>query len=54
MLSAAVKPNVGSSLLAPIASEIEAQVVRWIAVMIGYPRDCGGLIVSGGNMANCV
>ena len=54
MLSAAVNPNVGSSLLAPIATEIEAQVVRWIAELIGYPRDCGGLLVSGGNMANCV
>src|SRR5947209_6020071 len=54
MLSAAVNANVGSSLLAPIASEIEAQVVRWIAEMVGYPRDCGGLLVSGGNMANCV
>jgi glutamate/tyrosine decarboxylase-like PLP-dependent enzyme len=54
MLSAAVNPNVGSSLLAPMATEIEAQVVRWIAEMIGYPPDCGGLLVSGGNMANCV
>ncbi len=54
MLSAAVNPNVGSSLLAPMATEIEAQVVRWIAEMIGYPPDCGGLLVSGGNMANFV
>jgi glutamate/tyrosine decarboxylase-like PLP-dependent enzyme len=54
LLAAAVNPNVGSSLLAPMASEIEAQVVRWIAEMIGYPSDCGGLLVSGGNMANCV
>ena len=54
VLAAAVNPNVGSSLLAPIASEIEAQVVRWIAELIGYPRECGGLLVSGGNMANGV
>ena len=54
LLAAAVNPNVGSSLLAPMASEIEAQVVRWIAQMLGYPADCGGLLVSGGNMANCV
>lgn len=46
LLAAAVNPNVGSSLLAPMASEIEAQVVRWIAEMIGYPSDCGGLLVS--------
>jgi aromatic-L-amino-acid/L-tryptophan decarboxylase len=54
LLATVVNPNVGSSLLAPIASEIEAQVVRWIAEMIGYPTDCGGLLVSGGNMANFV
>jgi glutamate/tyrosine decarboxylase-like PLP-dependent enzyme len=26
--------------------------VRWIAELIGYPSDCGGILVSGGNMAN--
>jgi aromatic-L-amino-acid decarboxylase len=54
LLAAAVNPNVGASLLAPMASEIEAQTVRWIAELIGYPGDCGGLLVSGGNMANFV
>ncbi len=28
--------------------------MQWIAEMIGYPTDCGGLLVSGGNMANFV
>jgi glutamate/tyrosine decarboxylase-like PLP-dependent enzyme len=37
-----------------MASEIEAQTVRWIAEMLSYPVDCGGLFVSGGNMANFV
>jgi aromatic-L-amino-acid decarboxylase len=54
LLAAAVNPNVGAWLLSPMASEIEAQTVRWIAEMIGYPTDCGGLFVSGGNMANIV
>lgn len=53
-LAGAVNANVGAWRLAPIASEIEAQAVRWIAELIGYPRDCGGLFVSGGNMANFV
>jgi len=53
-LAAAVNPNVGAWNLSPIASEIEAQTVRWIAELIGYPSDCGGLLVSGGNMANFV
>jgi glutamate/tyrosine decarboxylase-like PLP-dependent enzyme len=37
-----------------MATEIEAQTVRWIAEFIGYPTTCGGLLVSGGNMANFV
>ena len=37
-----------------MATEIEAQTVRWIAELIGYPVDCGGVLVSGGNMANIV
>jgi len=54
LLAAAVNPNVGGAILSPVASEIEAQTVRWIADLIGYPRTCGGLLVSGGNMANFV
>ncbi|MGH7443606.1 MAG: pyridoxal-dependent decarboxylase, partial [Longimicrobiales bacterium] len=51
-LAAAVNANVGAWQLSPMASEIEAQVVRWIAELVGYPRECGGLLLSGGNMAN--
>ena len=54
LLAAAVNPNVGAWLLSPMASEIEGQTIRWIAEMLGYPVDCGGLFVSGGNMANFV
>jgi aromatic-L-amino-acid/L-tryptophan decarboxylase len=52
MLAAAVNPNVGGAILSPIATQIEAQTIRWIAEFIGYPNDCGGVLVSGGNMAN--
>jgi aromatic-L-amino-acid/L-tryptophan decarboxylase len=54
LLAAAVNPNVGSWRLGPVATEIEAQAVRWIAELLGYPASCGGLLVSGGNMANFV
>jgi len=54
LLAAAVNPNVGAWPLSPMASEIEAQTIRWIAEMLRYPEDCGGLFVSGGNMANIV
>lgn len=54
LLAGAVNPNVGAWLLSPMASEIEAQTVRWIAEMLHYPPRCEGLFVSGGNMANLV
>ena len=53
-LAAAVNANVGAWMLSPAATEIESQTVRWIAALIGYPVDCGGLLLSGGNMANLV
>lgn len=54
LLAAAVNPNVGAWPLSPMASEIEAQTVRWIADLIHYPPQCSGLFLSGGNMANLV
>ena len=53
-VAAALNANVGAWTLSPAATEIESQTVRWIASFIGYPGDCGGLLVSGGNMANIV
>jgi glutamate/tyrosine decarboxylase-like PLP-dependent enzyme len=52
-LSSAVNSNVGAWALSPMASEIEAQTIRWIGSLIGYPSG-GGLIVSGGNVANYI
>lgn len=57
-LASAANPNVAAWDSSPVATEIEIQTVRWIAEIIGYPGDrngdCGGLFVSGGNMANMV
>ena len=52
LLAAAVNPNVGANVLSPIATEIEKQTIRWIAEFIGIAPTCGGILVSGGNMAN--
>jgi len=54
LLAAAVNPNVGAWALSPVATEIEAQTVRWIAELLAYPSTCSGVLVSGGNMANFV
>ena len=53
-LAAALNQNVGAWRLAPMATEVERQTIRWIAELIGFPATCGGLLVSGGNMANFV
>jgi aromatic-L-amino-acid decarboxylase len=53
-LAAALNQNVGAWRLAPMATEIERQTIRWIAELIGLPSSRDGLLVSGGNMANFV
>ena len=53
LLASAVNQNVGSWRLSPMATEIEEQTVRWIGELVGFPGD-GGLLLSGGNMANFV
>ncbi len=53
-LASAVNPNGGAWILSPAATEIESQTVRWIASLIGYSESCGGLLLSGGNMANII
>ena len=52
MLASAINPNCGGWNLSPAASEIERQTIKWIAELLGYNTDCGGILVSGGNMAN--
>jgi len=54
LLAASINANLGKWDLSPVASEIEAQTVRWLAELIRYSPGCGGLMVSGGNMANIV
>src|SRR5215216_2889966 len=51
-LAACTNTNAGAWKLGPAATEIERQCMRWIADFIGYPADTGGILVSGGTMAN--
>ena len=52
LLAAAVNPNVGAQILSPVATEIEKQTIQWLAEFIGVSPTYGGILVSGGNMAN--
>ncbi len=52
MLATSVNQNVGANILSPMATEIEKQSIKWLAEFIGVSPSCGGIFVSGGNMAN--
>ena len=52
LLAASVNPNVGANILSPMATAIEKQTVQWLGEFIGIASGYGGLLVSGGNMAN--
>jgi glutamate/tyrosine decarboxylase-like PLP-dependent enzyme len=51
-LAACTNTSAGSWNLGPAATEMERQCLRWIARFVGYPEDAGGILVSGGTMAN--
>ena len=52
LMAAAMNQNVGAQVLSPMATEIEKQTVKWLAEFIGVSPHYGGILVSGGNMAN--
>ncbi len=54
MLASGVNMNVGGWRLSPAATEVELALLRWFAEQFGLPATAGGLMVSGGAMANFV
>ena len=54
LLAAGVNMNVGGWMLSPAATEIELHLTRTFARWFGMPEPAGGLIVSGGAMANFI
>jgi glutamate/tyrosine decarboxylase-like PLP-dependent enzyme len=53
-LAAGVNMNAGGWRLSPSATEIELHLTQWFARQFGLPDTAGGLIVSGGALANFV
>ncbi|HEU0302675.1 MAG TPA: pyridoxal-dependent decarboxylase, partial [Longimicrobium sp.] len=49
-LAAAMNPHLAGFDQAP--ARVEHQVVRWLAELMGFPADAGGVLVTGGTMAN--
>lgn len=54
LLAAALNANVALWRAAPAAAEVEAQTLRWLAELVGFPAAGGGLLTSGGNAANAI
>jgi glutamate/tyrosine decarboxylase-like PLP-dependent enzyme len=54
LIAAALNQNVGGWRLSPAATEIELQLTRWLAAQFGLPEGSGGLLTSGGAMANFI
>jgi glutamate/tyrosine decarboxylase-like PLP-dependent enzyme len=52
MVASALNINVTGWRSAPVATEIERLAIGWLKEMLAYPAAAGGLLVSGGSMAN--
>lgn len=52
IMTSAYNPHAGSWLQSSSASCIEGKLIRWMCDLANYPKEAGGLFVSGGSMAN--
>jgi aromatic-L-amino-acid decarboxylase len=52
LIADSVNRYVGIWMAAPALAQLEANVLRWFADMIGYPRQARGILTTGGSMAN--
>jgi glutamate/tyrosine decarboxylase-like PLP-dependent enzyme len=52
MIAAALNINVTAWRSAPSAADLERLTIDWLKQMLGYPASAGGLLLSGGSMAN--
>jgi glutamate/tyrosine decarboxylase-like PLP-dependent enzyme len=51
-LIAALNNNMLSEELAPVFTQLEAQLVKWFGQLFGFGRDCFGTLTAGGSLAN--
>jgi len=52
LIADAVNRYVGVFAAAPALAQIEANVVRWMCEIVGYGRGSGGVLTTGGSLAN--
>ena len=51
-LVAALNPQLATVARSPLASRIEAETVRWVGELVGWPGQFSGTFTTGGNEAN--
>src|SRR5918999_3157379 len=54
LVAGAVNQNVGGARLSPGGTELELHLTTWFARLFGLPEAAGGLVTSGGSMANFI
>lgn len=52
VMTNAYNPHASCQINAPAADLVEKKLIRWMCNLAGYPKDSGGLFVSGGSIAN--
>ncbi|HEX9919197.1 MAG TPA: aminotransferase class I/II-fold pyridoxal phosphate-dependent enzyme [Pyrinomonadaceae bacterium] len=52
LIASALNQNVPAWRSSPAATHVEQTVVGWLAALVGYADGAGGLLTSGGSMAN--
>ena len=52
LIANAVNRYVGVWIAAPALVQIEMNVIRWFCEIVGYPSGSGGILTSGGSLAN--
>ncbi len=53
-LCSALNQNIGTYSLGPSAVAMERRTIRWLTDLVGYGKEAGGNLTSGGMMANFV
>ena len=54
LVATTANPNASAWYVGPATSAMEEQTIGWLAELVGYPRDAGGQLTSGGSMANLI
>src|SRR5262245_25730486 len=54
LVACAVNRFVGVAAAAPVLARIEAMAISWLASLMGYPKEAGGILTSGGSISNII